>query len=107
MISPQGVTPSGKNRCLNFLINCTSYPDAQPQDAVPHLWKLFEQDKVVLEAVQKRFDEEGWDLPEVSVMADAAALNFRLKMVELVEAERGESGCGPDLRSTQRRAVST
>jgi phenylpropionate dioxygenase-like ring-hydroxylating dioxygenase large terminal subunit len=91
MIAPQGVTPSGKNRCLNFLTNCTSYQDPQPEDAVPHLWKLFEQDKVVLEAVQKRFDEEGWDLPEVSVMADSAALNFRLKMVELVEAERAKA----------------
>ena len=47
-----------------------------------------EQDKVVLEAVQKRFDEEGWDLPEISVRADAAALNFRKKMAALVEEER-------------------
>jgi phenylpropionate dioxygenase-like ring-hydroxylating dioxygenase large terminal subunit len=100
MISPQGVTPSGNNRCLNFLINCTSYPDEQPEDALPHLWKLFEQDKVVLEAVQKRFDEEGWDLPEVSVMADAAALNFRLKMVELVEAEREKAATAKPLGST-------
>jgi phenylpropionate dioxygenase-like ring-hydroxylating dioxygenase large terminal subunit len=88
LTSPQGVTPSGNNRCLNFLINCSSYPEPQPEDALPHLWKLFEQDKVVLEAVQRRFDEEGWDLPEVSVMADTAALKFRLKMVEMVEAER-------------------
>jgi len=57
----------------------SSYPDEQPADAFPHLLKLFEQDKVVLEAVQKRFDEEGWDLPEISVRADAAALNFARK----------------------------
>jgi phenylpropionate dioxygenase-like ring-hydroxylating dioxygenase large terminal subunit len=88
LTSPQGVTPSGKNRCLNFLINCSSYQEPQPDDAVAHLWKLFEQDKVVLEAVQRRFDEEGWDLSEVSVTADMAALKFRLKMVEMVMAER-------------------
>jgi len=88
IIGPQGVTPSGNNRCLNFLVHCTSYPDEQPVDAASHIWKFFEQDKVVLEAIQKRFDEEGWDLPEVSVMADTAALKFRLKMVEMVEAER-------------------
>jgi len=87
IIGPQGVTPSGKNRCLNFLVHCTSYPDEQPEDAPSHIRKLFNQDRVVLEAIQKRFDEEGWDSPEVSVMADSAALNFRLKMVKLVEAE--------------------
>jgi phenylpropionate dioxygenase-like ring-hydroxylating dioxygenase large terminal subunit len=97
LTSPQGVTPSGKNRCLNFLINCSSYAEPQPDDAVAHLWKLFEQDKVVLEAVQKRFDEEGWDLPEVSVMADTAALKFRLKMVELVEAERKKAATAEPL----------
>ena len=89
LINPQGVTPSGKNCCLNFMAVSSSYPDEQPADAFPHLLKLFEQDKVVLEAVQKRFDEEGWDLPEISVRADAAALNFRKKMAALVEEERG------------------
>jgi len=82
------VTPSGKNCCLNFMAVSSSYPDEQPADAFPHLLKLFEQDKVVLEAVQKRFDEEGWNLPEISVRADAAALNFRKKMAALVEEER-------------------
>jgi len=42
-------------------------------------WRLF----------RSGFDEEGWDLPEISVRADAAALNFRKKMAALVEEERG------------------
>jgi phenylpropionate dioxygenase-like ring-hydroxylating dioxygenase large terminal subunit len=88
LINPQGVTPSGKNRCFNFMVVSSSYQDEQPPDAIPHIQKLVEQDKVVLEAVQKRFDEEGWDLPEISVRADAAALNFRKKMAALVEEER-------------------
>lgn len=88
IIGPQGVTPSGKNRCLNFLVHCTSYQDEQPENVTEHIRKLFDQDRVVLEAIQKRFDQEGWDYSEVSVMADSAALNFRLKMVQMVEAER-------------------
>jgi hypothetical protein len=88
LINPQGVTPSGKNRCFNFMVVSSSYQDEQPPDAIPHIQKLVEQDKVVLEAVQRRFDEEGWDLPEISVRADAAALNFRKKMAALVEEER-------------------
>ena len=100
IIGPQGVTPSGNNRCLNFLVHCTSYPDEQPEDAASHIRKLFDQDRVVLEAIQKRFDEEGWDSPEVSVMADSAALNFRLKMVKLVEAEREKAAGVKTLGST-------
>jgi phenylpropionate dioxygenase-like ring-hydroxylating dioxygenase large terminal subunit len=88
LINPQGVTPSGKNRCFNFMVVSSSYQDEQPQDVIPHLQKLVAQDKVVLEAVQKRFDEEGWNLPEVSIRADAAAVNFRIKMAAMVEEER-------------------
>jgi phenylpropionate dioxygenase-like ring-hydroxylating dioxygenase large terminal subunit len=88
LINPQGVTPSGPNRCFNFMAVSSSYPDEQPPESFPFLWTLFEQDKVVLEAVQARFDAEGWDLPEVSVRADAAALNFRRKIVEMIEQER-------------------
>jgi vanillate O-demethylase monooxygenase subunit len=95
LINPQGVTPSGRNRCFNFMCVSSSYPDEQPAAAVPYIWKLVEQDKVVLEAVQARFDEEGWDQTEVSVRADAAALNFRRKMVAMIEQERANAGNAP------------
>jgi nitrite reductase/ring-hydroxylating ferredoxin subunit len=100
LINPQGVTPSGHNRCFNFMAVSSSYPDEQPAESYPFIWKLFEQDKVVLEAIQARYDAEGWDLPEVSVRADAAALNYRRKMVEMIEKERA-SLLGPKLQSAR------
>jgi hypothetical protein len=100
LINPQGVTPSGHNRCFNFMAVSSSYPDEQPAESYPFVWKLFEQDKVVLEAVQARYDAEGWDLPEVSVRADAAALNYRRKIVEMIEKERA-SLLGPKLQSAR------
>ena len=100
LINPQGVTPSGPNRCFNFMAVSSSYQDEQPAESYPFLWKLFEQDKVVLEAIQARYDAEGWDQPEVSVRADAAALNFRRKIVEMIEKERA-SLLGPKLQSAR------
>jgi vanillate O-demethylase monooxygenase subunit len=89
LISPQGVTPANDRKCLNFLVLSSSYQDEQPAEAVPALWHLFGQDQAVLGQVQRRFDEEGgWDLPEISVRADSAALNFRRKMAAMVEEER-------------------
>jgi vanillate O-demethylase monooxygenase subunit len=88
LLNPQAITPTGRNGVFNFMVVSSSYQEDQPDDVIPHLTKLLDQDRVVLEAVQRRYDEEGWDLTEVSVKADAAALNFRRHMANMVEAER-------------------
>jgi len=99
LLNPQAITPTGRNRVFNFMVVSSSYQDDQPDDVVPHLQKLLDQDRVVLEAVQKRYDEQGWDLPEVSVKADAAALNFRRYMANMVQAERAGGGAEKTLRT--------
>jgi Vanillate O-demethylase oxygenase C-terminal domain len=103
LISPQGVTPANDRKCLNFLVLSSSYQDEQPPQAWDALWHLFGQDKVVLEQVQRRFDEPGgWELPEISVKADSAALNFRRKMATMAEEERSARSL---LRASAERAA--
>ena len=96
-VSPQGVTPMNDRKCLNFCVISTSYPNEQPPETGPALWHLFSQDQLILGRAQDLFDKSGWELPEVSVRADAAALNFRRKMAAMVEQERaGAAGAWKD-----------
>jgi len=62
----------------------SSYP-MNNQPTLSALLNFSNKTRWYWEAVQKRFDEEGWDLPESASAPDAAALNFRKKMAALVE----------------------
>jgi hypothetical protein len=44
---------------------------------------VLDEDRVVLEAIQDIYDENGSDLPEWSVNADVAGLRARRKLAEL------------------------
>jgi vanillate O-demethylase monooxygenase subunit len=85
-VSPFPVTPGGPGHCYQFAATSMNFPcDVEAENAA--FWKLFCQDRDVLEKIQKVFDEQGPDLPEYSVRADQAALWCRRKIFEMVNAE--------------------
>jgi phenylpropionate dioxygenase-like ring-hydroxylating dioxygenase large terminal subunit len=86
-VSPFPVTPGGPALCYQFAATSLNFPwDVAAEN--PAFWKLFCQDRDVLEKIQKVFEEEGPDLPEFSVRADQAAVWCRRKIFEMVRAEQ-------------------
>lgn len=91
LISPFGITPANQNLTHQFVVTATSYEGRQPQPAIDHVWRIFEQDNVAIRAIQERYAETGEYGPEFSVKADMAALRCRLKNAELVEKDRARA----------------
>jgi hypothetical protein len=60
-----------------------SYSETHPTELVESMRSVLEEDRVVLEAIQGLYDENGPDLPEWSVNADVAGLRARRKIAEL------------------------
>jgi phenylpropionate dioxygenase-like ring-hydroxylating dioxygenase large terminal subunit len=85
-INVMPITPSRKNELYQFLTMTTSYPESHPPELVEGMRSVLDEDRVVLEAIQSLYDEEGADLPEWSVNADVAGLRARRKLAELVAA---------------------
>lgn len=71
------ITPATRNTLYQFVSVVTSYPVEVTQDLKDQLWTVFSQDLQALEAIQAGYDELGPDAREVSVKADAAALQAR------------------------------
>ena len=77
------ITPSRDNELYQFLTMTTSYPEMHPAELVEGMRSVLDEDRVVLEAIQDIYDENGSDLPEWSVNADVAGLRARRKLAEL------------------------
>jgi vanillate O-demethylase monooxygenase subunit len=91
LISPFGITPANQSLTHQFVVTATSYEGKQPQAAIDHVWRIFEQDNVAIRAIQERYEETGQYGPEFSVKADMAALRCRLKNAELVAKDRARA----------------
>ena len=82
-INVMPITPSRENELYQFLTMTTSYPETHPVELVEAMRSVLDEDRVVLEAIQGLYDENGPDLPEWSVNADVAGLRARRKLDEL------------------------
>jgi phenylpropionate dioxygenase-like ring-hydroxylating dioxygenase large terminal subunit len=82
-INVMPITPSRENELYQFLTLTTSYPETHPAELVEGMRAVLDEDRVVLEAIQSIYDENGPDLPEWSVNADVAGLRARRKLAEL------------------------
>jgi phenylpropionate dioxygenase-like ring-hydroxylating dioxygenase large terminal subunit len=82
-INVMPITPSRPNELYQFLTMTASYPETHPPDLVEGMRSVLEEDRVVLEAIQDLYDENGPYLPEWSVNADVAGLRARRKLAEL------------------------
>ena len=85
-INVMPITPSRHNELYQFLTMTTSYPATHPTELVEGMRSVLEEDRVVLEAIQSLYDENGPELPEWSVNADVAGLRARRKLAELAAA---------------------
>ena len=82
-INVMPITPSRPNELYQFLTMTASYPETHPVELVEGMRSVLDEDRVVLEAIQDLYDENGSDLPEWSVNADVAGLRARRKLAEL------------------------
>ena len=82
-INVMPITPSRPNEHYQFLTMTTSYPETHPAELINAMGSVLDEDRVVLEAIQDLYDENGPDLPEWSVNADVAGLRARRKLAEL------------------------
>jgi len=82
-INVMPITPSRPNELYQFLTMTASYPENHPPELVEGMRAVLDEDRVVLEAIQDLYDENGADLPEWSVNADVAGLRARRKLAEL------------------------
>ncbi len=82
-INVMPITPSRENELYQFLTLTTSYPENHPPELVEGMRAVLDEDRVVLEAIQTLYDENGPALPESSVNADVAGLRARRKLAEL------------------------
>lgn len=82
-INVMPITPSRENELYQFLTLTTSYPETHPAELVEGMRSVLDEDRVVLEAIQTIYDENGPHLPEWSVNADVAGLRARRKLSEL------------------------
>jgi vanillate O-demethylase monooxygenase subunit len=82
-INVMPITPARPNELYQFLTMTASYPELHPAELVEAMRSVLDEDRVVLEAIQDLYDENGPDLPEWSVNADVAGLRARRKLAEL------------------------
>lgn len=82
-INVMPITPSRENELYQFLTMTASYPETHPAELVEGMRSVLDEDRIVLEAIQDIYDENGADLPEWSVNADVAGLRARRKLAEL------------------------
>jgi len=80
------ITPATQNSHYQFLSLSASYPEEHPQSLIDAMHSVFEEDRAVLEAIQRLYDERGPDLAEYSVNADGAGLRARRRLAALAEA---------------------
>lgn len=91
-----GVTPGGPQLCyqINAQVNNyimpgrTDFNSPETQKMIQRITNVIHQDRDILGAVQRNYNEAGDDLVEVSVLADNAAMRFRRLMIEMINSER-------------------
>jgi len=90
------VTPGGPQLCYQINTLVTNYgslrtmqfKSAEAQQMIERVKGVIHQDRDMIGAIQANYAEAGDEIGEVSVHADKAALEFRRKMVEMINAER-------------------
>ena len=93
-----GVTPGGPQLCyqINAQVNNyimpgrTDFNSPETQKMIQRITNVIHQDRDILGAVQRNYNEAGDDLVEVSVLADNAAMRFRRLMIEMINSERAQ-----------------
>jgi phenylpropionate dioxygenase-like ring-hydroxylating dioxygenase large terminal subunit len=100
------VTPGGPKSVYQICAMAQTVPDQRPT-RFDELKTVLSQDKVVLEAIQKTFDQLGPErCPDYSVKSDANSLRTRKMIVEMIEKERAEAGSNGVRPSSARRRSS-
>ncbi len=85
------LTPAGRSRTYVHHVQITSFdPQWKPSD-IEGVRSIVTQDKVALEAVQRRYETYG-DTLEVSVKTDNMGIRCRRVIEELLRAEAGTAG---------------
>ena len=88
-INVMPITPASERSHYQFLAMTASYPETHPESLRNAMMGVLWEDEVVLREIQKIYDAQGPDLPEVSVRADEGALRARRVLAGLVRAEQG------------------
>jgi vanillate O-demethylase monooxygenase subunit len=79
-------TPASRSLTHLFHVQITSFDAKWSQQELDYMQYIVVQDKVALEAIQKRFDEFGEE-SEVSVKADVSGVRLRRMITGMIEQE--------------------
>jgi vanillate O-demethylase monooxygenase subunit len=84
------ITPGDDRSCHQFFAMAKNYGDPFPEWFGPAVWDLFLTDKTMLEEIQRTYDKFGPATPDVSVLADGGALQYRRVLEGLLKNENEE-----------------
>jgi phenylpropionate dioxygenase-like ring-hydroxylating dioxygenase large terminal subunit len=85
------VTPGGPKSVSQICAMAQTVPDPRP-NRFEEMKAVLSQDKVALEAIQRRFDRLGPErCPEFSVKSDANSIRTRRMIAAMIEQERAEA----------------
>jgi vanillate O-demethylase monooxygenase subunit len=82
------LTPASRKSTHLFHVQVTSYEPEWTQQEMEGVRYIVEQDRIAVEAIQKRFEETGVEPTEISVKADHAGLLSRRKIQAMIREEQ-------------------
>jgi vanillate O-demethylase monooxygenase subunit len=86
-INIEPITPASTRSHHFFLSIASTHPNTYSSEMIAAMAKVFDEDKMALEAVQECYDRQSSELVEVSAKADEAALRARQIIARLVAVE--------------------